>query len=205
MTTLSRQILKVSLQPISSLVSSSRITTVHLPRSMSIRKASTYPSTPDLCDIHEEDSAFRIVDPVTGLRNFGGKHHFGGQVVTVKCHEDNSLVKQLAKTDGTGKVMVVDGGGSRRRALLGDQVAMDCVNSGWEGLVLYGSLRDVDEIGALPLGVQALGSHPCKTIKRNQGQTNVAVMFGGVRIAPGDWVVCDNNGVVVHDKDMISK
>jgi regulator of ribonuclease activity A len=162
---------------------------------------STFRSTPDLCDDFED--TIRVVDPSLGLKNLGGKTHFGGQVVTVKCHEDNSLVKQMAKTDGTGKVMVVDGGGSRRRALLGDQVAMDCITSGWEGLVIYGSIRDVDEIGQLPLGVQALGTHPCKTIKRNEGQTNIPVTVGGVTFAPAiDCVVCDNNGIVVNATDM---
>lgn len=106
--------------------------------------------TTDLCDDFE--STIKVIDPTLGLRNFGGKTHFGGTVVTVKCHEDNSLVKQLAITDGSGKVMVVDGGGSRRRALLGDQVAADCVENKWEGLVIYGSIRDVDEIQQLDLG-----------------------------------------------------
>lgn len=142
------------------------------------------------------------MDPSLGFQNFGGRRHFGGQAVTVKCFEDNSLVKRLAATmDGTGRVMVVDGGGSRRRALLGDQVAAECVAGGWEGLVLYGSIRDVDEIGALDLGVQALGSHPCKTIKRDEGQVNVPVVFGGVEICDGDWIVCDNNGIVVNKTD----
>jgi regulator of ribonuclease activity A len=159
-----------------------------------------FQSTPDLCDDFED--SIRIVDPSLGLRNLGGKTHFGGEVVTVKCFEDNSLVKELAKTDGTNKVMVVDGGGSRRRALLGDQVALDCVNHGWEGLVIYGSIRDVDEIGALALGVQALGTHPCKTIKRNEGQTNIPITFGGVTFTCGDYVVCDNNGIVVNETPM---
>lgn len=167
------------------------------PRNM---RTSSIKSTPDLCD--EFEDTIRIVDPVLGFRNFGGKTHFGGQVVCVKCFEDNSLVKELAKTDGKNKVMVVDGGGSRRRALLGDQVALDCVNNGWEGLIIYGSIRDVDEIGGLDLGVQALGTHPCKTMKRNEGQTHIPITFGGVEFSPGEHVVCDNNGIVVNDKPM---
>ena len=162
----------------------------------------SFQSTPDLCDAFED--SIRIVDPCLGLKNLGKKTHFGGKVVTVKCFEDNSLVKDLAKTDGKNKVMVVDGGGSRRRALLGDQVALDCVNHGWEGLVIYGSIRDVDEIGALPLGVQALGTHPCKTIKRNEGQKDTPVTFGGVTFTPGDCIVCDNNGIVVNSTPLNS-
>eukprot|EP00980_Cylindrotheca_fusiformis_P002328 scaffold541_cov138-Cylindrotheca_fusiformis.AAC.11 len=168
---------------------------------MSIQQSSTsLKSTPDLCDDYE--GSIRVVDPSLGLRNLGSKTHFGGKVVTVKCHEDNSFVKQLAKSDGTGKVMVVDGGGSRRRALLGDQVAADCVNSGWEGLVIYGSIRDIDEIQKLDLGVQALGTHPCKTTKRNEGQVDIPLVFGGVTFSPGDYIVCDNNGIVVNEIDM---
>lgn len=170
---------------------------------MTTASTTTFPSTPDLCD--EFEDTIRVVDPSLGFQNFGRRTLFGGQVVTVKCFEDNSLVKQLAKTDGTGKVMVVDGGGSRRRALLGDQVAMDCVKCGWEGLVIYGSIRDVDEIGELDLGVQALGPAPMKTIKRNEGQTEIPVTFGGVIFNNGDWAVCDNNGIVVNKQNMKKK
>eukprot|EP00539_Tryblionella_compressa_P002821 CAMPEP_0178752748 /NCGR_PEP_ID=MMETSP0744-20121128/11234_1 /TAXON_ID=913974 /ORGANISM="Nitzschia punctata, Strain CCMP561" /LENGTH=175 /DNA_ID=CAMNT_0020406499 /DNA_START=697 /DNA_END=1224 /DNA_ORIENTATION=+ len=162
--------------------------------------SSTFKTTPDICDDCED--TIRVIDPSLGFRNFGGKTHFGGTAVTVKCFEDNSKVKELAKTmNGTNKVMVVDGGGSRRRALLGDMVAADCVEQGWEGLVIYGSIRDVDEIAALDLGVQALGSHPQKTQKRNEGMVNIPVMFGGVTIQPGDYVICDNNGIVVNASD----
>jgi regulator of ribonuclease activity A len=172
---------------------------------MSRRDTTTFPSTPDLCD--EFEDTIRIVDPSLGFRNYGGKTRFGGQVVTVKCFEDNSVMKELivAKTivQSTGKVvMVVDGGGSRRRALLGDQLALECVNRGWEGLVIYGSIRDVDEIGALNLGVQSLGPAPMKTVKRNEGQSSISITFGGVTFKDGDYIVCDNNGIVVHDRDM---
>jgi len=113
------------------------------------------------------------------------------------------MIKHLAKNvDGRGRVIVVDGGGSRRRALLGDMVASDCIDTGWEGLVIYGSIRDVEEISRLKdLGVQALGSHPIPTIKRNEGQIDVPVTFGGVTISSGDWIVCDNNGIVVNETD----
>lgn len=173
------------------------------PRKRSVSRMSTsakFASTPDLCD--EFEDTIRIVDPSLGFSNYGGKTRFGGEIVTVKCFEDNSMVKQLAKTDGTGKVMVVDGGGSRRRALLGDQVALDCVNSNWEGLVIYGSIRDVDEIANLNLGVQTLGPSPMKTIKRNEGQTGIPVTFGGVTFHNGECVVCDNNGIVVNEMHM---
>ena len=162
-----------------------------------------FPTTPDVCD--DFAGTVRVVDPALGFRNFGGAKRFGGRAVTVKCHEDNSMVKHLAKKesfDGTGKVIVVDGGGSMRRALLGDMVASGCLAAGWEGLVIYGCIRDVDEVAGLAgLGVQALGSHPIPTTKRNEGQIDVPVTFGGVTIRPGDWIVCDNNGIVVTDTD----
>ena len=165
-----------------------------------LASSSSFKTTPDICD--DCESTIRVMDPSLGFRNFGGKTHFGGEVVTVKCHEDNSKVKELAQTmNGHGKVMVVDGGGSRRRALLGDMVAGDCVQQGWEGLVIYGCIRDVDEISDLNLGVQALGCHPMKTQKRNEGQVNVPVVFGGVTIQEGDYIVCDNNGIVVNGTD----
>ena len=162
---------------------------------------SLFPTTPDICDNCID--TIRVIDPSLGFSNFGGKTHFGGQAVTVKCYEDNSMVKHLAKNvDGTGKVIVVDGGGSKRRALLGDMVASDCIQSGWEGLVIYGCIRDVEEVSGLDeLGVQALGSHPIPTTKRNEGQIDAPVTFGGVTIVPGDWIVCDNNGIVVNATD----
>ena len=165
---------------------------------------SSFKTTPDICD-DIDDENLQIVDPSLGIHCVGSpaKSHFGGQIVTVKCHEDNSFVKQLATSmDGTSKVMVVDGGGSRRRALLGDQVASTLVKSNWEGIVIYGSVRDVDEIQQLhDLGVFALGTHPRKTDKRNEGQIDVPVTFGGVTFHPGHWIVCDNNGIVVSEKD----
>ncbi|TQV73527.1 putative 4-hydroxy-4-methyl-2-oxoglutarate aldolase [Exilibacterium tricleocarpae] len=150
-------------------------------------------STPDLCDAHPE--LVRVMEPM--LSNFGGRFAFGGEIVTVKCHEDNSLVKEQAAQPGRGKVMVVDGGGSLRRALLGDMIAESAVDNGWEGIIIYGCIRDVDAIGALDLGVQALDTVPLKTQKRGIGDLNVTVTFGGVSFVPGEYVYADNNGVIV--------
>ncbi len=150
-------------------------------------------STPDLCDNYPE--TLKVLDPI--FNNYGGQSHFFGQVVTVKCHEDNSLVKQQAATAGLGRVLVVDGGGSLRRALLGDMIAANALNNGWSGLVIYGCIRDCDEIAALDLGVKALNIIPVKTDKRGLGDLNVAVTFAGQTINPGDWIYSDNNGIVV--------
>ena len=153
--------------------------------------------TPDLCDDYPEIQA---VEP--GFRNFGGLDNFGGEIVTVKCFEDNSVVKEQVALPGHGKVMVVDGGGSMRAALLGDMLADKAVSNGWAGLVIYGCIRDVDVIGKTDLGVQALGTHPRKTEKHGVGQLNVPVTFGGVTFHPGHYVYADNNGIVVSESPL---
>lgn len=154
--------------------------------------------TPDLCDAHPE---VQVVEPMFG--NFGGREAFGGEIVTVKCFEDNSVVKEQVAKPGKGKVMVVDGGGSMRAALLGDMLADQAVENGWEGLLIYGCIRDVDAIGETDLGVQALGTYPRKTEKRGLGDLNVPVTFGGVTFQPGHYVYADNNGVVVSTKPLV--
>lgn len=152
-------------------------------------------STPDLCDAYPE--VVRVLAPM--LRSFGGRRRFGGAIVTVKCFEDNSLVKAQAALPGHGKVLVVDGGGSLRKALLGDQIAATAAANGWEGFIIHGAIRDVDAIAATPLGVQALGAIPLKTEKRGIGDLNVPVSFGGVTFHPGEFLYADNNGVIVAD------
>lgn len=148
--------------------------------------------TPDLCDAYPDVA---VVEPM--FSNFGGHDSFGGQIVTVKCFEDNSVVKEQVNQDGRGKVMVVDGGGSLRRALLGDMLAENAARNGWEGIVVYGCVRDVDVLAQTPLGIQALASHPMKTDKRGVGELNVAVTFAGVTFRPGEFVYADNNGIIV--------
>uniref|UniRef100_A0A486XN88 4-hydroxy-4-methyl-2-oxoglutarate aldolase n=1 Tax=Rheinheimera sp. BAL341 TaxID=1708203 RepID=A0A486XN88_9GAMM len=154
---------------------------------------------PDLCDAHA--AYIRVTEPI--FTNYGGKTAFGGQIVTVKCFEDNSKVKQLVATPGQGKVLVVDGGGSKRHALLGDMLAEQAAASGWEGIIINGCIRDIDEIRQTPLGVQALGIHPMKTDKRDLGDINVAVTFAGVDFIPGQFVYADNNGVLVATKQLV--
>jgi len=153
-------------------------------------------STPDLCDAHPDK--VRVLEPL--FRSYGAKPRFGGQVVTVKCFEDNSLVKDFSTREGSGKVLVVDGGGSLRRALLGDMIGEVMVKNGWEGIVINGCVRDVEALNKLDLGIRALNSIPVKTDKRGLGDANVAVRFAGVDIAPGDWLYADATGIIVsHD------
>jgi len=149
--------------------------------------------TPDLCDAYPD--LVQVLEPM--FSNFGGRDSFGGQIVTIKCFEDNSLVREQVELDGRGKVLVVDGGGSLRRALLGDMLAEKAAKNGWEGLVIYGCVRDVDALIQTNVGVQALASHPLKTDKRGIGDLKVVVSFAGVTFRPGEYVYADNNGVLV--------
>ncbi|WP_328189111.1 ribonuclease E activity regulator RraA [Marinobacter sp. OP 3.4] len=153
--------------------------------------------TPDICDDYPE---VQVVEP--GFQNFGGIDAFGGEVVTVKCFEDNSVVKEQVGKPGNGCVMVVDGGGSKRAALLGDMLAEKAAANGWAGLIIYGCIRDVDVIRKTELGVQALATHPRKTDKKGIGDLNVPVTFGGVTFRPGQYVYADNNGIVVSEKKL---
>jgi regulator of ribonuclease activity A len=155
-------------------------------------------STPDLSDEAPEVRALELQ-----FYNFGAIKQFGGRAVTIKCHEDNSLVKQCVGEAGAGRVIVVDGGGSQRRALLGDMLAEKAAANGWAGLVINGVIRDVDEIGQTNLGVQALGTCPIKTEKLGVGQRDIVIHMGGVDIAPGDYVYADNNGVIVSKRALL--
>lgn len=168
-------------------------------------------ATCDLCDAHKGDVSgkFRVLPSV--FRDFGQIKKFSGPVETVKCFEDNSLVKAAVDSPGTvdtptgrvGKVLVVDGGGSLRRALLGGNLGAAAARNGWVGVVIDGSVRDVAELETQAVGIRALASMPLPTEKRNQGQANVVVEIQGVRIAPGDWLYADQDGIVVGATQLV--
>ncbi|MDM7941280.1 MAG: ribonuclease E activity regulator RraA [Hydrogenophaga sp.] len=157
-------------------------------------------ATCDLCDVHKSDSsgAFRVLPPV--FRRFGAVQRFCGPVVTVKCFEDNSLVKAAVDSPGEGRVLVVDGGGSLRRALLGGNLGAAAARNGWAGVLIDGCVRDVAELAACATGIRALASMPLPTDKRNEGQRDVAVQIQGVWVRPGDWLYADEDGIVVADR-----
>jgi regulator of ribonuclease activity A len=154
-------------------------------------------STPDLTDNH---SQARVIE--LQFISYGALKTFSGEAVTIKCHEDNSLVKACVAEPGLGRVIVVDGGGSLRRALLGDMLAEKAADNEWAGMIINGAIRDVDEIEVTALGVKALGCCPLKTQKLGVGQRDITVNFGGVQISPGDYIYADNNGVIVSDKPL---
>lgn len=159
-------------------------------------------STCDLCDDHKNETsgAFRVLPPV--LRDFGAVRRFCGPVVTVKCFEDNSLVKAAVDSAGEGRVLVVDGGGSLRRALLGGNLAAAAAANGWAGVVIDGCVRDVAELAASNTGIRALAAMPLPTEKRNEGQRDVAVQIQGVWVRPGDWLYADEDGIVVSGRSL---
>lgn len=155
--------------------------------------------TPDLCDDNPESVS--VVAPM--FNNYGGKKAFHGEMVTVKCFEDNSLVKEHASNNGKGKVLLVDGGGSLRCALLGDLIAESAVKNEWEGIIIYGCIRDVDAIAKLELGVQALNTIPIKSNRKGRGDLNIDVSFGGVTFRAGEFIYADNNGVIVSKNALV--
>ncbi len=155
-------------------------------------------ATTDLADAFEA----RFVDgslAVLGTRwlALGRNVAFSGPCVTLQVFEDNSLLADLVKTAGEGRVIVVDGGGSTRSALLGGNLAKAAQDSGWAGLVIHGAVRDADEIDACALGVRALALTPRRSIKRGVGQRDVPLAIDGVRVQPGDWIYVDRDGVLV--------
>jgi len=154
-------------------------------------------STCDLCDLHKNDSSgdFRVLPP--SFRSYGGTPRFAGPASTVKCFEDNSLVKAALDEPGEGRVLVVDGGGSLRHALVGGNLAAAAAKNGWAGIVVDGCVRDVEELAACAVGIRALGLMPLPTEKRNVGQRDVPVRVQGVAVRPGDRVVADADGIVV--------
>jgi regulator of ribonuclease activity A len=154
-------------------------------------------ATCDLCDLHKGDTsgAFRVLPPV--FQSYGGVAKFSGPVVTVKCFEDNSLVKAAVESPGEARVLVVDGGGSLRRALLGGNLGLAAAKNGWAGVVIDGCVRDAAELARCRTGIRALALMPLPTERRQEGQRDIPIQVQGVRIYPGDWLYADEDGIVV--------
>lgn len=155
-------------------------------------------TTPDICD--EFSDSLQVLEPL--FTEYGGKEKFCGEIVTIKCFEDNSLVKQTLGSTGDGKVLVVDGGGSSRCALLGDLLGAMAVKNGWQGVLINGCVRDVEILKSMDIGVRALNCHPLKSNKRNEGQLNVPITFAGVSFEPGQYLYADENGIVVATQNL---
>ena len=160
-------------------------------------------ATTDLCDDNAnllDDGRLAVLPPV--FRHFGKHVRFSGRVITLKVHEDNALVRALLETPGEGNVLVIDGGGSLRRALVGGQLGLLAQDNGWAGIIVDGCIRDTDEINACEIGVRALGAHPQKSSKRGAGERNVRVHIAGVSVNPGDWIYADADGILVAQQKL---
>jgi len=157
------------------------------------------PSTCDLCDSFRDrtDAGFRVLPGV--FRSFGGRSAFHGLVRTVRCFEDNSVLRELVQVSGEGRVIVVDGGASLRKALLGGNIAMAAAQNGWAGVLINGAVRDLAELRAAEVGIFALGHCPMPTARRNEGTLDEPVRVQGEWVRPGDWLYADDDGVVLSD------
>ena len=156
--------------------------------------------TTDLSDQFE--SSVQVADPL--FRNYGGVQSFGGQMVTLKVFEDNSLVRREAESDGRGRVLVVDGGGSLRCALVGDLVAQLACDNNWAGLIINGCIRDAAEVAAIPIGVKALNTNPKRSFKRDSGERQIAVRFASLSFEPDHYVYADEDGILVASQDLLT-
>ena len=155
-------------------------------------------ATTDLCDDNPgllEDGGLRVLPPV--FRHFGKRVQFAGPAATLKVHEDNALVRATLETRGEGRVLVVDGGGSLRRALVGGQLGLLAQDNGWAGVVVDGCVRDSAELAQCDVGIMALATHPQRSAREGVGKRDVIVRIAGVAVHPGDWVYADADGVLV--------
>ena len=152
--------------------------------------------TADLCDEHAD--RLQIAEPVFG--DYGGEISFFGPITTLKAFEDNSLVRKAVEEKGEGRVLVIDSGGSMRCAMVGDQLAALAEKNGWAGVIVNGCIRDSAAIADTEIGCKALGVHPLKTVKRNEGQRDVTLRFAGVSFVPGHYLYADEDGLVVSEQ-----
>jgi len=148
---------------------------------------------PDLFDLHPDK--LQLAEPL--FKDYGSKLIFSGEIITVSCFNDNSKVKELVATDGTGKVMVVDGKASNSNALLGDMLAEQAVENGWQAIVINGCIRDAGTIATLAIGVKALGCTPIKTEKLGIGDINIDITFAGITFTAGHFIYGDANGLAI--------
>lgn len=157
-------------------------------------------STCDLYDAHE--GSVQTATPL--FQSYGSKKKFSGEIVTAKCHEDNTPVRDtLQNENGKGKVLVVDGGGSLRVALLGDMIAEKAIKNEWEGVIIFGCIRDSAAVNKMNIGIKALNTNPAKSVKRQPGIINEPVTFANVTFVPGEFVYSDEDGILVSKTALI--
>ncbi len=154
----------------------------------------------DLCDANLDKVA--IANPI-GFNNYGGKNRFGGKIHTLKCFEDHAYVSKIVSTDGTGKVLVIDGGGSKRCAIVGDKIASLAIKNNWEGIIVYGSIRDTATIAKLNIGLKALDVYPISKTTSIDWETQINVTFAGTVFKPGEFVYSDEDGIIISKEALV--
>lgn len=157
-------------------------------------------STADLCDTHSTDTAFQIAEPI--FQSFGANPCFSGQISTVKVFEDNVIIRKLLEQKVSNRVLVIDGGGSHRCALLGGDLANTACNNGWQGIIIYGCIRDSDEINKLSIGIRALHTQPLKSHKKGTGETVCTCVFTGIHFKTDHYLYADNDGIIVSKNSL---
>lgn len=155
--------------------------------------------TADLCDEHSD--SLSVAAPM--FNDYGKNISFAGSITTVKCFEDNSLVRQQLETQGNGRVLVVDGGGSMRYAMVGDMLAKLGADNGWSGILVYGCIRDSGVIATIDIGVKAIATHPLKSVKKGAGEVDLSVHFADIDFIPGHYLYADEDGVIVSPAALI--
>ncbi|QSA98683.1 ribonuclease E activity regulator RraA [Methylococcus sp. EFPC2] len=159
--------------------------------------------TADLCDQFSETSRLQIADPL--FKAFGSAGSFSGKIVTLKVFEDNVLLRTVLEGRGDGRILVVDGGGSHRCALMGSNLARLATQNGWQGIILYGCIRDSVEIGAIPIGIRALHTHPLRSHKRGAGERDILITFAGVNFRSGHYLYADEDGLIVSEIPLLGE
>jgi regulator of ribonuclease activity A len=154
-------------------------------------------TTADLCDAHSHEEHFQIAEPL--FKSYGANPAFCGQITTVKAFEDNVLVKNILEEKVQNRVLVIDGGGSHRCALVGDNLAKTAVDNGWQGIVVYGCIRDSAIINQLPIGIRALHTHPLKSHKKDHGDRDLLITFAGVNFKHNHFLYADSDGIIVSE------
>ena len=155
-------------------------------------------ATADICDAYAD--RVQVCEPL--FQAYGGITAMHGGVSTVRCFEDNSRVKDAVESPGQGRILIVDGGGSRRHALFGGNLGKAAVKNGWAGVIIYGCIRDSAELGGMKLALRALGTMPLRSEKRGEGERDMPVRFAGVTFRPGDYVYADEDGIVVAHEQL---
>jgi regulator of ribonuclease activity A len=161
-------------------------------------------ATTDICDANEDlitKGQLRVCAPV--FKTYGGLNRFKGAAVTLKVFEDNTWVRTLLDEPGQGRVLVIDGGGSTRCALVGGNLGVLAEKNNWAGIVVFGCVRDTLELAQSKVGIRALAAHPQKSVKRNVGERDLVIDIAGTVVKPGDMIYADEDGVIVSDKPLI--